>query len=108
MRERGVGYLHKTKRKATLFVSDIDADAIRLFPANKKNPKQKGSITAGIDVPVNAAVDTHGTLYVANNGNSTVTEYPFGKTSPERDAKRRAARLSQRHRGRQQRYGLRD
>jgi hypothetical protein len=80
--QRGVGYLHKTKRKATLFVSDIDADAIRLFPANKKNPKQKGSITAGINVPVNAAVDPHGTLYVANNGNSTVTEYPFGKTSP--------------------------
>ncbi|MGA9274402.1 MAG: SMP-30/gluconolactonase/LRE family protein [Candidatus Cybelea sp.] len=79
---RGAGYFHKSKRKATLFVSDIDADAIRLFPANKKNPKQKGSITAGINAPVNVAVDLHGTLYVANNGNSTVTEYPFGKTSP--------------------------
>ena len=79
---RGIGYLHKSKRKATLFVSDIDADAIRLFPANKKNPKQTGSITTGINVPVNVAVDRHGMLYVANNGNSTVTEYPFGKTSP--------------------------
>jgi serine/threonine-protein kinase len=31
---------------------------------------------------VNAAVDSHGMLYVANNGNSTVTEYPLGQTSP--------------------------
>jgi len=79
---RGNGYLHKTKHKATLFVSDIDADSIRLFPANKKNPKQNGTITTGINLPVNVAVDLHGMLYVANNGNSTVTEYPFGTTSP--------------------------
>ncbi|MGA7356079.1 MAG: SMP-30/gluconolactonase/LRE family protein [Candidatus Cybelea sp.] len=79
---RGNGYLHAAKHKATLFVSDLDADAIRLFPANKKNPKQNGSITTGINLPINVAVDPHGMLYVANNGNSTVTEYPFGKTSP--------------------------
>jgi serine/threonine-protein kinase len=79
---RGNGYMHADKHKATLFVSDLDADAIRLFPANKKNPQQNGSITTGINLPINAAVDLHGTLYVANNGNSTVTEYPFGKTSP--------------------------
>ena len=79
---RGNGYFQATKRKRTLFVSDIDSDAIRLFPANKTNPKQNGSITTGIDLPVNAAVDLHGMLYVANNGNSTVTEYPFGATSP--------------------------
>lgn len=79
---RGKGYFDKTKRKPTLFVSDLDSDAIRIFPANKKNPTQKGSITDGIDAPVNIATDSHGTLYVANNGNSTVTEYPFGATSP--------------------------
>jgi sugar lactone lactonase YvrE len=43
---------------------------------------QKGLITDGIDLPINAAADNHGTVYVANNGNSTVTEYPFGATSP--------------------------
>jgi len=80
--QRGNGYLHRSKKKATLFVSDIDADSIRLFPAKKTNPKQKGAITTGINVPVNVAVDLRGTLFVANNGNSTVTEYPFGKTSP--------------------------
>jgi sugar lactone lactonase YvrE len=79
--QRGNGYFPRAKRKATLFISDIDADAIRLFPANKKNPKQNGTITSGINLPVNVAVDLHGTLYVANNGSSTVTEYPFGKTS---------------------------
>jgi sugar lactone lactonase YvrE len=79
---RGNGYVRDTKHKATLFVSDIDSDAIRLFPAKKKNPKQNGTITTGIDLPVNVAVDPHGMLYVANNGNSTVTEYPFGATSP--------------------------
>ncbi len=80
--QRGNGYVHGDKRKATLFVSDIDADAIRLFSARRKNPKQNGSITTGIDLPVNIAVDPHGTLYVANNGNGTVTEYPVGTTSP--------------------------
>jgi sugar lactone lactonase YvrE len=79
---RGGGYFHMSKHKATLFVSDIDTNAIRLFPANKTNPTQTGTITTGINLPVNAAVDLHGKLYVANNGNSTVTEYPFGKTSP--------------------------
>ncbi|MGA2761087.1 MAG: SMP-30/gluconolactonase/LRE family protein [Candidatus Cybelea sp.] len=79
---RGNGYFPHAKHKVTLFVSDIDSDAIRLFPANKKNPKQDGTITTGIDLPVNVAVDPHGMLYVANNGNSTVTEYPFGATSP--------------------------
>ncbi len=80
---RGNGYFHKAKRKLTLFVSDIDSDAIRLFPANKTNPMQSGSITTDeIYPPVNVATDLHGTLYVANNGNSSVTEYRFGKNNP--------------------------
>jgi len=79
---RGAGYFHGDAKQAILFVSDIDSDAIRLFPANEKNPVQSGSITEGINLPVNVAVDNHGTIYVANNGNSTVTEYPLGQTSP--------------------------
>ncbi|HEY1655919.1 MAG TPA: NHL repeat-containing protein [Candidatus Tumulicola sp.] len=79
---RGPGYERAAKTKPTLFVSDIDSDMIRLFPANQKNPTQDGSITSGIDLPVNDAVDKQGTLYVANNGNSSVTEYPLGQTSP--------------------------
>lgn len=66
----------------TLFVSDLQSGSIRLYPANKKNPQQTGSITDGIDLPINVAVDGQGTLYVANNGNNTVTEYPLGHTTP--------------------------
>jgi hypothetical protein len=78
---RGAGYLRGDANQATLFVSDLDSDVIRLFPANEKNPVQSGSISDGIDLPINVAVDNHGTIYVANNGNSTVTEYPLGQTS---------------------------
>lgn len=79
---RGAGYVRAGKVQQTLFVSDLDSQSIRLYPANVKNPTQSGSITNGIDSPINAAVDSHGTLYVANNGNSTVTEYLLGQTSP--------------------------
>jgi hypothetical protein len=80
---RGPGFISPAARKqATLFVSDLDANEVRLYPAYTKNPTQSGTITQGIDLPINAAVDKHGTLYVANNGNSTVTEYPLGQTTP--------------------------
>jgi len=82
MASRGAGYGPAKKSAQTLFVSDLSASAIRLYPANVKNPKQTGEITQGIDLPVNIAVDQSGTLYVANNGNSTVTEYPLGQTTP--------------------------
>ncbi|HEY1682676.1 MAG TPA: SMP-30/gluconolactonase/LRE family protein [Candidatus Tumulicola sp.] len=79
---RGHGDASSAKTQATLFISDLDTQTIELYPANAKKPKQSGSITDGIDEPVNDAVDASGTLYVANNGNSTVTEYPLGSTSP--------------------------
>jgi sugar lactone lactonase YvrE len=82
MAARGPGYNASKKKTPTLFVSDLDAGEIRLYPANTKNPTQSGSITQGLSDPINVAVDSSGTLYVANNGSSTVTEYPFGQTSP--------------------------
>jgi DNA-binding beta-propeller fold protein YncE len=81
---RGTDYISATKNQQTLFISDLQASTIRLFPANKKNPTQIGSITDGINEPVGVAVDDQGTLYVANNGNSTVTVYPAGQTTPSR------------------------
>ncbi|MBD5654408.1 MAG: hypothetical protein IAI50_04420 [Candidatus Eremiobacteraeota bacterium] len=69
-------------KKPILFVSDLDAQTIRLYPADTTNPSQEGSITEGLDEPINVAVDTAGTLYVANNGNNTVTEYKLGATKP--------------------------
>jgi len=77
-------WAHPDRKQPTLFVSDLNGGPpqIRIYPANVKNPTQSGSITQGIDLPINVAVDKQGTIYVANNGNSTVTEYPFGATSP--------------------------
>jgi serine/threonine-protein kinase len=79
---RGSGDARSAKTQPTLFVSDLDAQSILLYPANKNKPVQSGSITDGIDLPINDAVDSAGTVYVANNGNSTVTEYPLGASSP--------------------------
>ncbi len=80
---RGRGYWARPDKKtSTLFVSDLNGAQIRIYNAKTKNPAQSGAITNGIDLPINVAVDTNGTVYVANNGNSTVTEYPLGSTSP--------------------------
>jgi sugar lactone lactonase YvrE len=82
LQHRGRGDASSAKTQATLFISDLDSQTIELYPANAKKPKQSGTITDGLSQPVNDAVDSSGTLYVANNGNSTVTEYPLGSTSP--------------------------
>jgi sugar lactone lactonase YvrE len=79
--KRGPGSFPAVKQ-ATLFVSDLDNNTVWLFPSKTTNPMPSGSITQGLDLPVNDAVDKNGTVYVANNGNSTVTEYPWGQTSP--------------------------
>jgi serine/threonine-protein kinase len=79
---RGRGDAHAAKTQPTLFVSDLDTQTIELYPANAKHPMQSGSITDGLNEPINDAVDSSGTLYVANNGNSTVTEYPLGASTP--------------------------
>jgi sugar lactone lactonase YvrE len=79
---RGRGDASSAKTQPTVFVSDLDTQTIELYPENTKNPKQSGSITDGLNQPINDAVDASGTLYVANNGNSSVTEYPLGASSP--------------------------
>jgi hypothetical protein len=82
VREQG-WRINPDSKKPTLFVSDPDGGQIRIYsPKDLKHEIQVGSITQGIDRCVNIAVDRKGTLYVANNGNNTVTEYPFGQTSP--------------------------
>jgi len=40
------------------------------------------SITQGVSAPAGITLDAHGTLYIVNNGNATVTEYPAGQSSP--------------------------
>lgn len=70
------------KTKALVYVSDFAANAVLVYPQHKANPKPIGVITAGIAGPLGNFVDKHGTLYVANSSNNTITEYPAGATSP--------------------------
>jgi sugar lactone lactonase YvrE len=55
---------------------------IELFPLQVNQQPQEGLITAGIDRPWGLWSDNAASLYVANQGNNTVTKYPFDTTTP--------------------------
>lgn len=65
--------------ESRLYVSDYFADTIDVF-STRGTPV--GAITAGISGPVGTCVDRKGTLYVANYGNDTVSEYLKDQTNP--------------------------
>ena len=69
------------KHKAILFVADYSSGVLMYNP-NDANSAPIGSITTGTNGAFGAAVDKTGNLYVANIGNSTVTVYPPGASSP--------------------------
>lgn len=68
--------------KNLLYVGDTADQDIAVFKATKKNPTQIGEITQGVAGPYDMALSKSGTLFVPNNGNNTVTEYPAGKGAP--------------------------
>jgi DNA-binding beta-propeller fold protein YncE len=68
--------------KALVYVSDNSANAIDVYPAGVNDPAPIGQITDGVSAPLGNFVDDNGTLYVANHGNNTITEYPAGSTTP--------------------------
>lgn len=72
----------EARTKPVIYVSDNSANAIEIYAQGASNPSPIGQITDGISAPLGNFVDASGTLYVANNGNNTVTEYPKGSTSP--------------------------
>ncbi len=77
------GWLSPAGRsKPVVYVSDNSANAIDIYPAGANNPSPIGQITDGISAPLGNFVDAVGTLYVANYGNNTVSEYPKGSTTP--------------------------
>jgi DNA-binding beta-propeller fold protein YncE len=59
-------------------VTGGDVDVFRAGPT----PKIVDTITQGLSFPLGITIDKSGTLYVANNGNATVTEYPAGQNTP--------------------------
>ncbi|HEY5425698.1 MAG TPA: hypothetical protein VIJ77_04030 [Candidatus Tumulicola sp.] len=73
------GYVLR-KTAETLYVADARNDRVVLYDPTTPNPSPIGQITDGMSFPSGLAVDKNGTLYVANQGNDTVTEYRAGKT----------------------------
>lgn len=73
------GYIVRQTAK-TLYVADPQNDRVVLYDPATANPAPIGQITDGMNFPSGLAVDKNGTLYVANQGNGTVTEYRAGKT----------------------------
>lgn len=72
---------HHHRKKELLFVADA-ASGVLIYNPKKANSAPTGSITNGVNIPSQVAVDAHGTLYVTNDGNNTVTVYPKGHSSP--------------------------
>lgn len=72
----------RLRRHELLFVSDESTNTVEIYDPRTTNPSPKGSITDGVDVPIGLAVDNKSTLYVANLGNNTITEYPKGSSTP--------------------------
>ncbi len=79
---RGWPSSKRKKRHEILFVADESDSTVEMYDPRKANPSPEGSITDGISTAVQLAVDKKGTLYAANLGNGTITEYPKGSSSP--------------------------
>jgi hypothetical protein len=65
-----------------LYVNGYRNSVVEVYDLAEPGDPLVDSITNGVDGPGGMAIDDRGTLYVANNNNGTVTEYPFGSTAP--------------------------
>jgi sugar lactone lactonase YvrE len=67
-----------------VYVAESGNDQVDAFVGlwNRNGGHYVGSITAGVSSPLGIWIDAAGTLYVANDGNDTVTEYPGRTGSP--------------------------
>jgi sugar lactone lactonase YvrE len=84
---------HKTGYNGNVFVSDVANDAVWVCPANFYDIRNGFTFPTGqlfgVSDPVQIAVGSSGTVYVANSltdasGAGSITEYPRGQTSPSR------------------------
>jgi DNA-binding beta-propeller fold protein YncE len=91
--ETGAAVGEHGRYAGTVFVSDLDNDAVWVCPANDDDIRRgylppTGQLQ-GVSEPMQVAVDAQGTIYVANaqtdaTGAGAVTEYPRGATSAAR------------------------
>jgi hypothetical protein len=65
-----------------LFVGGVGNNTVDVYDLDAPGTPLVETITQGIDGPGGMFVDDGGTLYVANQYNKTVTEYPPGQTTP--------------------------
>jgi hypothetical protein len=65
-----------------LFVGGVGNNTVHVYDLDAHGTPLVEVITQGIDGPGGMFVDGGGTLYVANQYNKTVTEYPPGQTTP--------------------------
>jgi hypothetical protein len=73
--------LHRTAKKPQQLIYVADGSTIWIFP-ERPNAYPIGEIDNGVNTAYGLCIDAHGTLYVANDGNNTVTAYPAGSASP--------------------------
>jgi hypothetical protein len=70
--------------KNVIYVSALSANTVYVYTKKlgmNANPAPIGTITDGVSGPSGSFVDKHGNLFVANDGNFTVTMYPPGSTT---------------------------
>ncbi len=70
-----------------LYISDLEANSVTLYPANVASPAPLAAITSGVYEPEGIFVDGNGTLYVTNSSYShpesaSVTVYQAGTSQP--------------------------
>lgn len=70
----------KYKGLHDLYVIDSKTETVDLL--KNKTYREVGAITNGVSGPIAETLDKLGNLYVANLGNSTVTEYSTGQSAP--------------------------
>jgi hypothetical protein len=78
------GYLKRTGTQNFLFVADDGQSCIFLLDPTQPGMPPIGQITDGVNGPAGLSTDSHGTLYVTNQGASppSVAEYPAGHLRP--------------------------
>jgi hypothetical protein len=69
-------------KKSLIYWGDYDHNSIDIFSAKGTNPPVKGQITSGLSNPERLFVDKALNVYATNLGNSTITAYKRGATTP--------------------------
>lgn len=67
-------------RKCTLYVANISANTVTIYPRGDTTPKT--TISHGLSWPYGIALDSHGNLFVSNVYADTLTAYHRGQTTP--------------------------